>query len=612
MRIGMKRPDSHIKEDESYRYVEEVLQEWVLNPLRKDYGIDYDIQVFENGESTDLNFGAQIKSTDSSRMDDKYFKISLDTKHIDDFFKQNRPILLIVYDRPRKNAYWVIMQDYVWDVLNKEKTNWLKQKTSTIRLPLKNVLTNKEGIIKAVRNSLQRIHVHNFYNLSAYDGLGLNDTLDDIEKLQLFEERTEYVLNSKKLLLAQKLEKTGDYEAVVRKLKEVYSQNKKDLVHLKAIIALIAYCGIRNLEENQRVVTLSDEGLEIAEQLQKKTERAIILVYRAQAVHFFITRKIVESLYAAKAMEGTDFSYIITIEANKRIKQFVEILSKVSQDVRYALGLLIDSADYYIFTYLLTICLQMATTSLQSIGVLVGRDKFKEQTEANDDIARRLLKLINVFEDTELELSIRESVANYYYFTEKVKEGLGVLEPALILAEKLEDQRQTRIINTMIKVFKMKPDPYKVEEPNLDELSTERYSEMTKQHIEFMGEDLEDDSDTSHTLNLGLTDMNPEPYLKYCEELHIYYTSTSPLGEAFGVPTIGYKLLWCKFGKVTLNFQLQEGFENHKEDFCKTCKHRKPRADDWVCIVGWFKEREVPTPIEEFANNMRNWGVRTN
>ena len=126
------------------------------------------------------------------------------------------------------------MQDYVWDVLNKEKPNWSSQKTATIKLPLMNILTDKKEIIKAVSNCHQRISVQSFYNLSAYDGLGLNDTLDDIEKLELFTKKTEYVLHSKKLLLARKLEKAGDFEAVVRELKEVYSQDKKDLLHIQS------------------------------------------------------------------------------------------------------------------------------------------------------------------------------------------------------------------------------------------------------------------------------------------------------------------------------------------------------------------------------------------
>lgn len=603
----MKRPESHRKEDESFRYVEEVLEEWVLNNLTKDYGFDYDIQIFEQGVSTELNFAAQIKSTDRSRMDSEHFKISLDTRHIDHFFKQKRPIMMIVYYKPQKLAYWVIMQDYVWDVLNKEKPNWLKQKTSTIKLPLKNILTDKDEIIRAVRTCQERIHVHNFYNLSIYDGLGLDGTLEDIEKLQEFEKRTEDVLFTKKLLLAQRLEKKGDFEAVIGKLKEIHSHNKRDVVHLHSIIELVRYCNIMNIEDNQKAVGLSDEGLQIAEQLDRKTERAIILVYRARALHYFITKRIGESAYAATSMKDTDFEPIITLEANKRINELSAILSEVNLDVREALGLLVDSGNYFLFTYLVTISLQMAVTTLQSIGVVVGRNKFKEQIEANDNIARRLMKLITVFNDDELEFTIRKTVAEYYYFTNRVKDGLEIVEPALPLAEKLEDPRKTRMINAMIRIFKTKPDPYKVEEIDIDGLSTEQYAKMTKTHVEYMGEDLDDGSDTSGALNIGLEDMNPEPYLKYCEELFIYYLSTSPLGEAFHVPAIGYKLLWCKYGKVTMSFKLQEGFDTYKDEHCRDCEHRKPRPKDWVCFVGWVKERDIPEPISIFVDNMRQW-----
>ena len=111
----------------------------------------------------------------------------------------------------------------------------------------------------------------------------------------------------------------------------------------------------------------------------------------------------------------------------------------------------------------------------------------------------------------------------------------------------------------------------------------------------------------SSALNLGLKDMDPEPYLKYCEELYIHYVSTSYLGQLYGVPSIGHKLLWCKHSKVTLDYHLDRGFETHKENYCKNCKHRKPRPEDWVCTVGWFWGREAPKPIQEFKENMMKW-----
>ncbi len=604
----MKRPESHIKEAESFAYLEGTLKEWVLNRLSNDYGIDYDIQIFEEEESTNLNFGAQIKSTETSKVDATHLKFSLGTNYIDYFFKQIRPILFIVYCITRKSAFWVVMQEYVLDTLNNEKPDWLNQKYSTIKIPLRNVLTDKEAIKEAVRRCSKRIAVESFYTLSIDDGLGLNGALEDIEKLKNFEERTEYVLNHKKLLLAQKLTITGDYEIVRKKLREVYSQNKKDLPHLSSIIALIAFSNSNVNEENKKVFDLANEGLQIAEQLDKKTEIAILLVHRAQALHLTIIKGITGHLIARKSMGLEGIGIIVEIETSKRIRQLTEALAKVGLDVRDAFKILIDSKNYYILAYLLALSLYMTTTTIQLMGQLIGKEKFKDEIEAKDILAQHLINLIKVFKDEELELNIRESVANYYYYTRSGKDGLKILEPALRIAEKRKNQPEIEKINFMINSFKTKPDPYNIDTKSILEVSSiGNLTELVKEYIELQGYDLNDDSQMSSALNLGLRDMDPEPYLKYCKELHVHYVSTSLLGELTGVPSIGSKLLWCKHSKVTYNYHLDKGFETHKGQYCRNCKHRKPRSEDWVCTVGWFWGREVPKPIQEFKENMMNW-----
>ena len=600
----MKRPENHVKQTESFAYVESTLKEWALNRMSEDYGIDYDIQIFEKEEGTELNFGAQIKSTEKSNTDGENYKFVLDTDHIDFLFKQNRPILLVVYDIPSKNAFWVVIQDYIWDVLNKENPNWLNQGSSTIKLPLRNLLTDKEAIKRAVAKCFKKIAIKNFHNLSIEDGLGLNETLESIKG---FEEKTEYVLNNSKILLAQKLAITGDYETVFKKLSEVYSQQKKDLPHLRSIIALIAYTNIAIEKENKKVIELAEEGFKIAEQLNEKTGYAILLVYRAQAVHLMLTKRITESLYAKKAMGQMDIAYIVNLESDKKIKELTDLLTKVSQDVREAFKILIQSQNHYTLTYLLTISLHMTTMTIQQISVMIGKDKFKDEIKVKDILAQHLINLIDVFKDETLELNIRESVANYYYWTRGAEDALKTLEPTLKIAEKLKDKPQIDKIHTMISSFKARPDPYHVKQKNFEDMSFKEIKVLTLKHLEILGEDLNNGSQTSDAMNWGLKDFDPEPHLKTCEELYIDYPSTSPMGRWVGIHSIGDKLLWCKHGQVTYDKHLEQGFEAHKEKYCKNCEHKKPRSEDWTCKWGWFWKREIPKPIQDFKENMKKW-----
>ena len=319
-------------------------------------------------------------------------------------------------------------------------------------------------------------------------------------------------------------------------------------------------------------------------------------------MHLTIVRRITANLIARKSSD-----IIVEIEINKRIKKLEDILTEISLDVTNAFKILIDSNNYYILASMLTIKLSMATFTIQYLGAIIGKEKFKDEIKSKDILAQYLISFIKEFEDRELELIIRISVASYYYATRGGKEGLKIVEPALEIAKERNNQPRIRKITFMITQFKTRPDLYGDVTQQLEKSSFRSLTESVREHIELLGQDLSDGSDISYALNLGLKDMDPEPYLKYCEKLIIYYAGTSYLGEMFGVQSIGYKLLWCEHSKVTLNYHLDRGFEIHKEHHCDSCKHRKPRLEDWVCTVGWFYNREVPKPIQEFLDKMNQW-----
>lgn len=62
-----KRPRAHALESESQRAFENLMPtSWVVRPVESDYGIDLEVEIFENGEATGLTFKVQLKGTDAS------------------------------------------------------------------------------------------------------------------------------------------------------------------------------------------------------------------------------------------------------------------------------------------------------------------------------------------------------------------------------------------------------------------------------------------------------------------------------------------------------------------------------------------------------------------
>ncbi len=61
----MKRPRQHIIETISKKAFEEIIpDEWVYRELTPDYGIDYQVEIFNNEEATGKSFFVQLKGTD--------------------------------------------------------------------------------------------------------------------------------------------------------------------------------------------------------------------------------------------------------------------------------------------------------------------------------------------------------------------------------------------------------------------------------------------------------------------------------------------------------------------------------------------------------------------
>lgn len=95
--LAKKRPRTHVIEDESTQAFQSALSRsnFVVRKPDHDYGVDFEVEIFEAGEVTGLTFKVQMKSTDNWQgslriaKDDIEYWISLDV-----------PVLVVFYDVP--------------------------------------------------------------------------------------------------------------------------------------------------------------------------------------------------------------------------------------------------------------------------------------------------------------------------------------------------------------------------------------------------------------------------------------------------------------------------------------------------------------------------------
>lgn len=100
-----KRPPNHELETASQRAFENALPDrFVVRPVGDDYGVDREVEVFEEGEATGLTFKVQLKATGGSGTMQRIKRDSLEYWHSLDV-----PVLLVSYEASssKLRARWV-------------------------------------------------------------------------------------------------------------------------------------------------------------------------------------------------------------------------------------------------------------------------------------------------------------------------------------------------------------------------------------------------------------------------------------------------------------------------------------------------------------------------
>ena len=86
---------------------------WVVNEITEDYGIDFNVQVFEGTSPTGAWFHVQLKSSESPdySADGSFISQVLSTAHARHYMNELQgPILLVVADVAAKSLFWCAPQ----------------------------------------------------------------------------------------------------------------------------------------------------------------------------------------------------------------------------------------------------------------------------------------------------------------------------------------------------------------------------------------------------------------------------------------------------------------------------------------------------------------------
>jgi hypothetical protein len=143
-----KRPNSHVNEDLSRNRLHNVFERegWTVEDLRKDYGEDLLVRIFENSQSTPYSFFVQAKAVQHIRVHRNqagdFITCSVTATHVSQWERFWEPVILTVWDATDDVTYWEYVQSAL-ERAGRAGARRARGKTVRIRIPVCKILNDE-------------------------------------------------------------------------------------------------------------------------------------------------------------------------------------------------------------------------------------------------------------------------------------------------------------------------------------------------------------------------------------------------------------------------------------------------------------------------------------
>jgi hypothetical protein len=597
-----QRTRQQILEQESKGKISLLLSDWILNDLPNDFGFDYDVRVTEiNPEKPDkqlvtgLSFYIQLKSTDAN-CEDGFFQ-DLSVTDINLFLENSIPVVLVKYYSKCTTILYEIIHSYVWDVLDHDDPKWREDAGKRIKL------TKKLDDLQRLKKEIQDVKIRIIRKLNYYNmGLGEGIPPSEYDSLRI-KDLQEYKF--KTLNVAFSEIKTGNEVRGIALLEEAYLSPNEDLLKFCASINLILQLNPLFPDNHKKIIRYSTEGIELSKKIGESEFVDFLKITICNILLVQNITKIGQLLFAktiSKKNKG-DFSLFYDMDLinlyqlqeviNKKIQSYLENMIKHNniQGLVFSSVTLMDTIIYQVQKF-----------------VLADEDYLKIEAGHRRPFIDNFEKLLSLIKD---ENSIQfgyYKLAQYYYWICNYEKSEFFIQKAIEISTRLGYTNNlvayTQLLDD-IKNKKSPSDPRNRSPSNIDEVTFAQVREATIQSLELQGitiptSDNAKEDQFADAIRLGLEDLDPSEYLKYCEHLRVAYLYPSMLGQNIGLPTLGPKVIWCKKYGAVEGLSLKSIFGWFIESTCKQCDMRKSRDKDWVCTWKTFEQITLDPEFQEF------------
>ncbi len=596
----MKRPKSHQIDTQAQRILQSKLPtNWVLRPQNPDYGIDYEIEVFNNDQPAGIWFRIQLKGKEQSRETEHSIAISFETDTIEYYLsKVPFPVFLFVVLVQKEEIYWLFVQKYANEILRVEKSEWMKQASVTLKIPKTNRFYNNFSEIESeAKYGMIYTHILKFGVPHWSVSFTINGAIDDINKFE--EERKKHFReqNEIDLQLALKYHECDNIEKSQKLYFEIFERTKDKeehiLEHLSSITGILSFYSVFDEKQNFEVFKLSTYGYEIAEKIQNKRFIHFLRGSFLEAIYYKLLKKIQNNNFLQKVVDKQDrgTGSLLRLLQSDDYKQLLEISKEYSQNIYES----IENKEYWVSLDLLARLIQI---SLFPYSWLITERTKKELIpllENASNLVEYSLKLAKALGYVELECEILRHKALLLHFQNR-DEFKEILISMKSLALEKHLNYYVKLSDDLLHEFnEASPFPEGPNDfpkpPPIEEIPDEEIDKMHRMLAKVAGIDLEKDDDIAKVAKIGLKDRNPERILRNCSNLEVATGHYGMVGEMLALETAGSKFLFCKYCGGVYGLSLDSLYEGLRKQ-CENCENHDPLPKDWKWSLAWQQEKD--------------------
>ena len=609
----MKRPQTHITDSLGEAQMRAIFNPlgWAVSKIEHDYGIDFDIQIFDGEKATGEWFKVQLKSSAATKYsaDGGSVQQPLETSHAIHYAQDMKePTFIIHADTETGKTFWYAPQlDHKLASLIREEG---AQKTVAVRIPTRNAL---RGTLKEMMEALRKVQiVLGARNVSSAPVGDFVDTIRRHGNPEAVAQELRNKLNAMKLQKVRDLRREGHYSEALKEVRTIFGN---DEASIERKFSAILQEG--DIQWTEGVIHQNPQS-ELAK-LRLETAKRLQRLIRKGPAHLkfyaLITRKAAElevltfrdfGLYMNwKAQVGRgDPTIALTVYADL-VHSARLVTRKYNQCLRLARYATESPHAWAVPTALLKIVQGVVSSTIRGDEDQQVMHKTAYSKSALD-ICRLAASIAAATGDDDSLFSVVGASALLF-----IRIPDESLEFARETITKIRDA-EVRASAEVLLERALRRAQGELLEGDRPATAEQIYENMAAG----LGINMGDPTDPlTRIVRRGITDLNPGRVLQICDKTFVSLSGRMitiverRLASQLSLPTVGSKVIHCVLhGYAVEHKSLDNAQSLFKTRYCDKCPDRSPRASDWEWSDDWQEEENKRH--REFMENFRNVGRR--